>query len=118
MSRFGGYTVDTLLAEPASTFFRLLELADRTLADEALDVIFAGVAAAFGGHAKDLLDRRGKLTIKKDVPTFGSTAPTKEEQLASIYLHKEYLKTKGYPEPESLKKYDMNDLKKQLGIEI
>lgn len=62
LSRFGAYTLETLLNEPASVFFALSEYAERITADSALETVAAGVRAAFGG-AEQVLAKRGSLAV-------------------------------------------------------
>jgi hypothetical protein len=62
LSRFGGYTLETLLDEPASIFFALAEYAERITADNALEFVAAGIKAAFDS-ADQLLAKRGSLTV-------------------------------------------------------
>ncbi|MCP3967465.1 MAG: hypothetical protein GY750_07160 [Lentisphaerae bacterium] len=64
MHAFGGYTVSTLFAEPASTFFLLIKMVDRVAADAALEIVAGGIASVFGSAEKKLKQRRGSLFKK------------------------------------------------------
>ncbi|QSH40076.1 hypothetical protein P0136_01570 [Lentisphaerota bacterium ZTH] len=89
MHVFGGYTVSALLAEPASTFFILIKMADRAAADTALDTIAAGVGAAIGNSSRGLEQRRGSFFKRHTDPA----ALQKFEQNSQYYkeLAAEYM---------------------------
>jgi hypothetical protein len=62
LSQFSAYTIEKLLNEPASIFFALSDHVDRIIADNAIELIKAGVKAAFG-NSDQLVAKRGSLTI-------------------------------------------------------
>jgi hypothetical protein len=62
LSRFSAYTLEKLLNEPASIFFALSDYVDRITADNAIELIAAGVKAAFANFDQ-LVAKRGSLTI-------------------------------------------------------
>ncbi len=63
LGRFGGYTVETLLAEPLTIFLRLHTLADRVKADDAIDMYYESILAALSGNRGRLERRRGPAEI-------------------------------------------------------
>lgn len=62
LSRFSAYTLEKLLNEPASIFFALSDYADRITADHALELVAAGLKAAFSNFDQ-LNAKRGSMTI-------------------------------------------------------
>ncbi|MDD5697181.1 MAG: hypothetical protein PHH77_01070 [Victivallaceae bacterium] len=62
LNRLGAYSLETLLNEPASIFFALSDYVERADADQAVELVTAGVKAAFGNPDR-LAERRGSLTI-------------------------------------------------------
>ncbi len=67
MRQFGGYTVESLLNEPLTVFLRLIELANRVQADEALEVTFLALNEALNGGSGEIFSlRRGNETLPSD----------------------------------------------------
>lgn len=62
LSQLGAYTIEELLNEPASIFFAMSDYVDRITADNAIELLAAGVKAAFGNSDR-LRAKRGSLTI-------------------------------------------------------
>jgi len=62
LSQFRAYTLEKLLNEPASIFFALSDYVDRITADNAIELIAAGIKAAFSNF-EQLSAKRGSLTI-------------------------------------------------------
>jgi hypothetical protein len=60
---FGGYTVETILREPPNIFFALGKLADRVLANDALENTLPAVNAALSGDANRLRSCRGEIFV-------------------------------------------------------
>ena len=64
---FGGYTVETILREPPNIFFTLAKLADRVLANDALENTLPSVCVALSGNSDGLRSRRGEVFVMPKV---------------------------------------------------
>ena len=62
MAQFPAYTLEKIMAEPASRFFALAEYAERISADKALGTITAGIRAAFD-NIERLRAKRGNMNL-------------------------------------------------------
>jgi hypothetical protein len=110
LSRLGGYTLDTLLAEPASIYFELLKLVDRTMADEAIEVIGAGIAGVFGENSKELFEKRGNLFTPLKFSSLEHLNPPIEELKVTDKFNKNCQR-----QPQkTIEKYTIQNLKKGL----
>lgn len=80
LSQLGVYTIEELLNEPASIFFAMSDYVDRITADNAIELLAAGVKAAFS-DSDQLRAKRGSLTIQNPNCTYADSSLERQQEM-------------------------------------